>query len=221
MQPEPATPTVPSGCAFERTAMAQARRVSRLIVGIAVFMAVCMWGFIVWSTWLEAKVAQKNGRIQGYNLATAFANELALTFDGINTALKSLSNALKTVPLTEDSVRLALARTTFVSPDTAIRIIDPNGRLVFSTLQPDPGPVDDSRQPHFITHRDDPTAGLLVDPPDVAIQAGDQRIEVSWRLDAADGRFAGEVQLLPKAESLLHLVRQIDLGRRGAVLAVG
>jgi signal transduction histidine kinase len=184
-------------------------------------VALCIWGFIVWSTWLEGKVAQKNGRTQGYNLAIAVANELSLTFDGINTALNSLDTTLKAAPLTADTVRRALARPELVRPGTAIRVIGPDGRLVFSTLQPDPDPGDGGRQAHFITHRDDPTAGLLVDPPAAGTAANGQRIEISGRLTAADGRFAGEVQFPPKAESLLHLVRQIDLGRRGAVLVVG
>jgi hypothetical protein len=67
------------GHTFERMALTQARRVSRVIVGIAVFVALCIGGFIVWSTWLEGKVAQKNGRTQGYNLAIAVANELSLS----------------------------------------------------------------------------------------------------------------------------------------------
>ena len=42
-------------------------------------------------------------------------------------------------------------------------------------------------------------------------------IEVSRRLETADGRFAGEAMLLLRDASLLSLTRQIDLGRRGVV----
>ncbi|MFL5287355.1 MAG: hypothetical protein ACJ8AW_41875, partial [Rhodopila sp.] len=221
MQGEPATPDAASGCAVERMAFAQARRVGRIIISVAVCVAVSMWGFIIWSTELESEVARRNGLTQGYNLAAGMAAELSDAFDDIAVELDRLDSALSTGALTADRVRAALATPGLVRSDTAIRVIGPDGRLVFSTLPSDPESGDDSRQPHFIFHRDNPAAGLLVDPPGAANPGDDPRIEVSQRLTAADGRFAGEVQVLPKAASLLRLVRQIDLGRRGNILVVG
>src|SRR4051794_10634732 len=189
MQREPATPDVAPGRAFAPAVRAHARRVSRIIVGVALCVAIGMWGFIVWSTWLETEVARKNGRIQGHNLATILADELADAFDNISAELVRLATALQAGPLTADHVRAVLASPGLVRPDTAVRVIAPDGRLVVSTLPSDPVARDVSRQPHFITHRDDPAAGLLVDPPDASIQRDGPRIAVSRRLTAADGSF--------------------------------
>jgi signal transduction histidine kinase len=220
---------------FEAQAKRHAARTIRKIVGTALAVALGLWAFIAWSLWSGYNAARAHGRTEGYNLTAAFASELTLTFDHVSAVLRVIDNDIKeTPPGASDMEHLGNAISAAAGPDVDVRVVGPDGRLLFSTLHADTGypetghaetghaktgPVDFGSQPHFIAHRDDPAAGLIIDPPP-ARPAG-ETIEVSRRLETADGRFAGEAMLLMRPGSLLPLNREIDLGRRGMVVVAG
>jgi two-component system cell cycle sensor histidine kinase PleC len=203
----------------EARAKRQAVRVIAKIVGTALFLAVCMWTFIAWSLWSEYSAARVVGRTEGHNLSAAFASELALTFDRVSAAFRVIDKDIKEPSLRlSDPNRLRDEIAAVAGPDADVRIVGPDGRRLFSTFRSDPGPADFSRRAHFIIHRDDPATGLIIDPPS---SSSGKTIEVSFRLNAADGSFAGEAMLLLKPGSLITLHREIDIGRRGIIMVVG
>jgi signal transduction histidine kinase len=210
---------------FNGTATQQALRVSRQIVGTAVFLALCMWSFIGWSLWSEYNVSRATSRVQEFNLISAFSGELTLTFDSISGALRLIQNEIGAMPPSAppDALQARLERATRDLPALAlgIRVAGPDGRLLFSTFKADPGPADVGEKPSFISHRDDPNAGLIIDPPDPASEGPGRLITVSRRLETVDGHFAGEAILLMKPGNLINLQHEIDLGRRGMVVIAG
>jgi two-component system cell cycle sensor histidine kinase PleC len=205
---------------FEARAKREAVRVIRKIVGTALSLAICMWAFIAWSLWSEYSAAGERGRIDGSNLAAAFASELTMRFDSVSAALRIIDSDIKeTSPGPPDAEHLREAIDAVAGPNADVRVAGPDGRLTFSTLRTDVGPVDFSHRPHFIAHRDDPASDLIVDPPPA--EAAGKTIEVSRRLETAEGRFAGEAMLLLKPGSLITLNRDIDVGRRGMIVIAG
>ena len=222
MQLEPVTADRPAS-AFERMANGQALHVSRLIVGIACSLAICMWCFIAWSVWSEQRTARDNGRTQGYNLTAAVANELTRTFDDIDAEFRAIDTDVAATPggASVNAPRLTPASPKLAGVLVGIRIAGPDGLRVLSAQQPDPEPADYSRQPHFVAHRDSPETGLLVDQAGPAAGGGDIQIEVSERLDAPKGGFGGEAILTLRASNLVHLNREIDIGDRGVIVILG
>ena len=220
---------------FTGTATEQAYRVSRQIVGTALFLALCMWSFIGWSLWSEYSVTRTTSRTQEFNLIAAFSGELTLTLDSVSGALRLIQNEIAAMPPSAPpaSVQARLERATRDMPGLAqdICVAGPDGKVLFSTLRPDAGrpdpgkpdlaPADVHEKPSFIRHRDDPNAGLIIDPPDPTAEGPRRLITVSRRLETADGQFAGEAMLLMKPGSLINLQHEIDLGRRGMVSIVG
>jgi signal transduction histidine kinase len=205
---------------FEKRAKRHSARLIRKVVGSALFLLVCMWGFIIWSLWSEYSAARAVGRTEGFNLTAAFASELTMTFDSVSAALRVVDNNVKEIQAGgSDPQRLRDAISAVAGPDVYVRLAGPDGHLLFSTLTPDDGAVDLSQRRHFIAHRDERAAGLIVDPP--LTQAEGKMIEVSRRLEAADGHFVGEAMLLLQPGSLISLQHEIDLGRRGMVVIVG
>jgi two-component system cell cycle sensor histidine kinase PleC len=210
---------------FEAMARRQTLRVIRRIVGIALFLAVCMWSFIGWSLWSEYNVARAAGQTEGYNLTAAFASELTKTFESAAAVFRLIENDVKAGPLGPgagpgtgiDPLRRSIAAV--AGPGTEVRIAGPDGHLLFSTVPAGTEVTDFSQQAHFIAHRDHSSTRLTLDPlrPEVAGKA----IEVSCRLETADGRFAGEAILSLKPAILLTLNSEIDLGRRGMVAVLG
>jgi two-component system cell cycle sensor histidine kinase PleC len=207
------------GDRFERRATRQARRVIRKIIGAALILAVGMWSFNGWSLWSEYNAARVVGRTEGYNVSAAVALELSWRLDVAAGALDGIDAAMQAIPpgasdaAVQTQLRAAAAR--LIAAGNAVRIAAPNGQRLFSSIDADPGPVYFSPQPHFIAHRDNPSAAVMVDP--YGSDAAGHFLEVSRRLQTADGRFAGEVMLLLKQASLLTLNRHLDLGRRGMI----
>ncbi len=205
---------------FERRAKRQAVRAIRNLVAAAVFLAILMWSFIAWSLWSEYSAARRNGRTEGYNLTAAFASELSMTFDSASATLRLIEGIIREKapgPAATEGLRSAIAAA--AGPDTEVWIAGTDGHLLLATSPTDGRPTDVSQEPHFIAHRDDPSSGLIIAAPPSA--AAKKAIEVSRRLETADGRFAGEAMLLLKPVRLITLNRQIDIGGRGMIVIAG
>ena len=131
---------------FTGTATEQAYRVSRQIVGTALFLALCMWSFIGWSLWSEYSVTRTTSRTQEFNLIAAFSGELTLTLDSVSDALRLIQNEIAATPPSEPpaSVQARLERATRDMPALAqdICVAGPNGKMLFSTLKPASGKPD-------------------------------------------------------------------------------
>ncbi|HEY4174634.1 MAG TPA: ATP-binding protein [Rhodopila sp.] len=209
---------------FKGTATEQAYRVIRQIVGTAGILALCMWVFIGWSWRSEYRLSQFAGRTQEFNLIAAFANELTLTFDSVSGALQLVQNEIGAMPpsATPEDVQERLQQVIrgVTGSMRDIRVLGPDGKLLFSTRHPDSGPADVSDQADFIRLRDDPHAGLIIHSSGSAGGAA-RTITVRRRLETVDRHFAGEAILLMTPGSLIGLRHEIDLGRRGTVVVAG
>jgi two-component system, cell cycle sensor histidine kinase PleC len=197
----------------------QARRVMRRIIGAALGLVLCMWLFISWSLWSEYDGARASGWTEGANLSAALALDLTTVLDGAARALQRIDDGIKGLPQGASAgdvqAHLRQAAGAIAIAGAAVRIADPQGQVVASTLAPDRGPSDVRRQPHFIAHRDGPSDAMTIDPY-VHDPAG-PFVELSRRLESPDGHFAGEAILLLKPESLLTLHRELDIGRDGVI----
>jgi two-component system cell cycle sensor histidine kinase PleC len=213
---------------FACAASQQARLVTRQILGTALFLALCMWSFILWSLWTEYDVTRTASRTQELNLVAAFAGELTLTLDSVGNVLQRIQDEIAALPqaATPAERQARLRRAIGDRPSLAqdIRVVGPDGTVLFSTLWPEAGPPDPSKpqderhSPRFIRHRDDQGTLLSIDPPDLAVPPARRLIVASRRLETADGRFAGEAELKMKPGDLISLQHEIDLGARGSVL---
>lgn len=204
---------------FDILARRRSLPVIRKIIIAAVFLTVCRWAFIGWSLWSENDAAQAAGRANGLNLTAAFASELTTKLDFLNVALQLVDNDIKALASGGGVGRLQSAIAAVVGYDVELRVVGPDGRVALSTIPLNASSANFGRQAHFIAHRDDRTAGLIVDPP--LADAVGNTLEVSRRLETADGNFAGELMLLLKPAALLTLHDEIKLGRRGRLLVIG
>ncbi len=84
-----------------------------------------------------------------------------------------------------------------------------------------PERIDLSDREHFRVHRDNPNVGLFIGKPVLGRVSKQMTIQVTRRLQAADGSFGGVLVFSLKPDDLTSLHRHVDLGETGNVTVVG
>lgn len=196
-------------------------RISRQIVLAALFLALCMWGFIGWSIRLEYHSATDQARTQSRNLVIALASELRQTLRNVGHGVRMLeheiSAAPKSMPLDTAIRRAGDTAVAYLGVDGDLRLADADGRIVFSSRLDDPAGGSIAADPAFQRYRADPGAPVAIQPDP---RPGPPRITVTAPLRTPDGRFLGVAIRSLRAASLLTQQREFDLGQQGRVAIV-
>ena len=110
-----------------------------------------------------------------------------------------------------------------VSPDIAqITILDPDGKLRSTTIEPHPRAIDFGDREHFRVHLDGRFKGLYIGQSVVGrLLVGVPLLPISRRVNAPDGTFLGVVVVLISPAALTTLHKAIDLGPHGVLSLAG
>ena len=109
------------------------------------------------------------------------------------------------------------------SPEIAqVTILDPDGKLRSTTIEPHPRATDFSDREHFRVHLDGRFKGLYIGQSVVGrILVGVPLLPISRRVDAPDGAFLGVVVVLISPGALTTLHKAVDLGPHGVLSLAG
>ena len=103
-----------------------------------------------------------------------------------------------------------------------IGIIDAHGRYASSNMGLGrPAPVDLSDREHFRAHRDGPVTHIFISRPVMGRISHKWSIQVTQRLNQADGRFAGVSVISVDPDYFVRFHRGINLGALGVSALVG
>lgn len=102
-------------------------------------------------------------------------------------------------------------------PEVAvIHVTNAMGNHIYSSLDPVPK-INIADRYHFLRHKDDAAAGLVISPPIVSRTTGKWTIVLSRRLNFEDGSFAGISNVILNLEYFQQFYRTLDLGKQGLV----
>jgi len=210
----------------------------------AIGVVVLLWTVVVLATVTEHRTAIDGARVEASNLSAAFAHQVG----------QVLRTAVGTMDLLEQRMRIEGSRFDLAEwareiPELATpmiqgSIIDPNGKLVASTLDRELTPIegsfispsgrlmattherappalDLSDRPHFRIHIDDPHYGIFISKPVLGRVSKRMTIQVSKRLEDRAGDFAGVMVFSLDPERLTNLHRDVDLGPGGIIVLAG
>jgi len=164
--------------------------------------------------------AMDQTRAEAGNLAAAFAGEVRRTLDDVSSGLERLAHRMRTTQSLDIPAWLADLPLPSAAAIQGV-VIGPDGRLVSTTLNPTPGPIDLSDREHFRVHLDGNFHGIFISKP-VTGRVSDQiTIQVSRRVDAADGTFLGVVLFSLSPGHLTGLHKTVDLGPHGVIVLTG
>ena len=155
------------------------------------------------------------------NLSVAFHEQVLRTITAIDQALLVIKAEYARDP---DHFRLPdwIDQSPALSGMTAqISIIDADGRLRVSNIGPADSHLDLSDRAHFRYHLSPTAPQPYISEPVLGRVSGKQSIQITRRLERADGTFAGVVVISLDPAYLSRFYDSVGLGREGVVVLFG
>ena len=198
-----------------------ARTVSREIVAVGVIVILAMWSAVAISVLSARDAAMDRTRSEGRNLAVAFADEVTHVLGGVAGAMEVLAQRMRAERGHLDIYARAGEIPLLSQATIKGAIIGPDGRLVSTTLDPAPEPIDLSDREHIRVHLDGQFNGIFIGKPVTDRVSHEITINVTRRVDAEDGTFLGIIMFALSPANLTTLNQSVDLGRRGSITLLG
>ncbi|WP_366555926.1 ATP-binding protein [Aquibaculum sediminis] len=155
------------------------------------------------------------------NLRDALTEHTRQTFSAVDIALRGVAENIDSrTPGSDDAHDMLRLRQEAFSPAFSLFLVDQNGLVTATSRTPEPGSVDLSSHPFFTAHRDKPNQGLYVAPPrlgEVGHATGRWIMNVSIRLEHADGRFAGVASAAISPAYISNFYEVLRVGEHGVV----
>ncbi len=155
------------------------------------------------------------------NLSAAFEEQVRRVMDGVAGAMELIKQRIEKEGPDFDLSQWAPLIPGVAASTIQVSIIGPDGRLVTTSLSKKPDPIDLSDREHFRIHLANPNLGLFIGKPVLGRVSKQVTIQVTRRLQARDGSFAGVLVFSLNPDLLTTLHRQVDLGQTGNVTVVG
>src|SRR5690242_5947250 len=175
------------------------------IVAVGVIVILAMWTTVAASITTAREAAMDRTRSEGRNLAAAFADELTHILGGVAGAMEIVTQRMRTTHGTFDIHAWAREIPLLSSATVRGAIIGPDGRLVSTTLDPAPEPIDLSDREHFRIHLDRRFQGIFIGKPVTDRTSHQITINVTRRVDAEDGSFLGVISFALSPANLTTL----------------
>ena len=181
---------------------------------------------ILWSGMLISLSVQRQQVIHAAmqntaNLARALEENTIRSLTMIDQTLLHAAAALQRDPAGFDLSRWARDSAFLTDPTFQLSIIDKDGYLQASTVDSAAGRLWLGDRAHFLAHANGGPDALFVSQPVVGRVSGRWSIQLTRRIEAADGSFAGVVVASLDPVRLSRFYRAPDLGLEGVTLLVG
>ena len=155
------------------------------------------------------------------NLAGAFQEQVGRVMDSVRGAM-----ALLKLRFTVEGPAFNLVDWTrrvpeFATSTVQVAFVGPDGKLLATSLSRTPKPVDLSDREHIRVQLTGQHKGLFIGKPVIGRVSGQPTIQVTERLEDADGKLAGIIVFSLSPEFLTTLHRVVNLGKTGSMMLVG
>lgn len=192
-----------------------------ITIAVGTLFTIQLWVVALGSISATKTTALDHARLEAHNLAAAFADEVAHSLDGVTAAMEIVAQRMRASPGHFDIYNWAYEIPVLSFGTIQGSIIGPDGRLLSTTTLPNAEPVDLADREHFRVHLDGKFKGIFIGKPVVGRVSHKTTIQVSRRVDAADGSFLGVIVFSLSPDSLTSLHKLIDLGPRGTLALIG
>ncbi len=203
------------------SARKQAVSLARLVSLGSFGLVVCLWLAILVSTWSVRESSLHRATASANNISAAFREQVYHTLGTIAAAMDLTTREIRADPTGFRLDRWSEELPALAHPTMFVSLIDANGKLISTTARPGASGIDLSDLEYVkvqlaLAHPD-----MYISQPMVGRISGRVMIQVSKRVDDANGRFLGILVFALAPGDLTALHRSIDLGPRGMIALVG
>ncbi|WP_170149590.1 hybrid sensor histidine kinase/response regulator [Rhodoplanes roseus] len=190
-----------------------------VLLGLACVSAI--WIAAIYEIREERRFVAQEARQTTANLVRAFEEHIIRSIRGADQTLLFVREIYARDPAGFD-IR-PWARASEAANDFAfqVSVVDRNGRLVTSSLDPGGPPLDLSDREHIRVHLNGERDALVISEPMFGRVSNKWSINISRRIPAADGSLLGVAVVSVDPAYLSRFYDSIDVGRKGVIALVG
>ncbi|HET7594668.1 MAG TPA: sensor histidine kinase [Stellaceae bacterium] len=188
------------------------------IAGITAAVGVALCGMFYWMSWHAREIVIADTYASSSNLALSVEQFVARTMETVDLSLRvaTAEIAADTAKAPKDIHRL-LARQVRHSPQiTSIVLIDPHGRVTFSSEELPAPPANLSKKRYF-TGAGAGAIRVTMEQPLTPQGDGKRVIFASRRIARSDGRFAGVIAATISADYVQRFLSTLHIGTHGSI----
>src|SRR5208282_5787897 len=200
------------------------QRAHALKLGIACvvgFVVLVVWGLVITSIVSSRDTDIRNAEAKGSNFAAAFQDEVGHTLDAVAGTMEIVAEQMQKKNGHFDIYQWAREIPMIAAGTIQGSVIGPDGKLVSSTLDPHPQPIDLSDREHFRVHLDGTFKGLFISKPVTGRVSKQVTIQISRRLEDKNGKFIGVLVFSLQPSYLTSLHKSVDFGPYGTIALIG
>ncbi len=203
------------------SAQTHAVRLARWVSLGSFGLMLCLWLAIIGSTWNVHETAIGRATASAENLSAAFSEQVGHTLDTINAAMEVTARQIRDDPTGVRLDQWSRQLPGLAHPTMFVSLVDANGKVISTTIRPGVAGIDLSDLEAFNVHLALINPELYVSPPMTSRTSGRQMIEVSKRVNDANGHFLGILVFALAPDDLTSLYRSVNLGPRGIIALIG
>lgn len=191
---------------------------------IAAFASIILLGMILLlgSVAIEQREAsEERAWNDAANLTGAFEEQIGRVLDSVSGAISLLKPGLLADGANFSFNDLTRNLPEFATSTVQIAFVGPYGRLLASSLKSSPEPIDLSDREHIRVHLTGGHKGLFIGKPVLGRVSGQPTIQVTSKVETADGKLAGVIVFSLSPEFLTTLHRAVNLGKTGSMILAG
>jgi two-component system, NarL family, sensor histidine kinase BarA len=196
----------------------------QLRYAIAVFASITVLGTILLLASVaneQREAAEDRAWNDVSNLSGAFDEQIRRVLDSVRGAIAMLKPRLAAEGANFDFVEWTKHVPEYATSTAQIAFVGTDGKLLASSLTRTPKPVDLSDREHIRVQLDGLHKGVFIGKPVIGRISGQPTIQVTDKIENAEGRAIGVIVFSLSPEFLTTLHQSVNLGKTGTMILVG
>jgi diguanylate cyclase (GGDEF)-like protein/PAS domain S-box-containing protein len=189
---------------------------------LGVLMVSLVWSGLNFHQAVKHRNAERGAVQDSENLARAFEEHLRRSLRDIDRSIKTARSRYIQQPDELDFRRWLRDSYLFDDQTVQMAVIGPNGRLKLSNIDSPSSPKTDlSDREHFKVHLGSRSDDLFISKPVIGRTSGKWSVQLSRRIENADGSFGGVIVASLDPDYLASFYNSVDIGIDGYVRVIG
>jgi len=191
------------------------------LVAFTAFLLALLWGGILLHLHYDRTQTIEHARVNVVNLSQAFDEHITSFLRAVDQTLLGLKHDYERDPVAFDPATALSQHVVLRGVSLQVGTIDADGFVSSSSAATSSERIYVGDREHFTVHRGVDTDALFISKPIFGRVSGRWSIQVTRRLNHADGSFAGVMLISLDPQYLAAFFNRIDLGGDGFISVVG